>query len=355
MVFAAGTEEVKVNNPWDSLKDDLFGEIEQSRRELSEISLMLDQSQVEVNKLTQKNAVITSHLQQVFGQFDTVPRSDIRSSYDAALDAQQRLFVMRGQIDKLQSDRDHLERYKSLMERVVKSMEGMPAPTQEQAVQSTSMEMFELLIQAQEAERQRLARQMHDEPAQALSNFILQTEIAMRLFDIDPVRAKEELSSLKTAASVTFQKVRDFIFQLRPMMLDDLGLIPTLNRYIEAFRTSSPIEVRLNVTGTEQRLEPYQEVMIFRAIQELLGNAVRHCQGTLIKVQIDSSDAEVRVTVDDNGKGFDADQAMTKGMGLKLIHDRVEMLNGEMEVDSVLGQGTRVSFRIPAKKTKVFA
>lgn len=355
MVFAAGTEEVKAAHPWESFKEELLGEIEQSRRELSEISLMLDQSQVEVNKLTQKNAMISSHLQQVLGQFDTVPRSDIRSSYDAALDAQQRLFVMRGQIDKLQSDRDHLERYKSLMDRVMKSMEGMPAPVEQQAVKSSSTEMFELLIQAQEAERQRLARQMHDEPAQALSNFILQTEIAMRLFEIDPVKAKEELLTLKNAASTTFQKVRDFIFQLRPMMLDDLGLIPTLNRYIEAFRTSSPIEVRLNVTGTEQRLEPYQEVMIFRAIQELLGNAVRHSQGTLIKVQIDSSDAEVRVTVDDNGKGFDADQAMTKGLGLKLIHDRVEMLNGEMEVDSVLGQGTRVSFRIPAKKTKVFA
>lgn len=355
MVFAGTPEEEKTTNQWDSLRDELTAEIDQSRRELSEISLMLEQSQVEVNKLTQKNATITSRLQQIQAQFDTMPRTDIRMAYDAALDAQQRLFVMRGQIEKLQSDRDHLERNKLLLERVVKAAEMIQAPDIRQPANSTSTDMFELLIQAQEAERQRLARQMHDEPAQALSNFILQTEIAMRLFDIDQARAKEELTSLKAAASTTFQKVRDFIFQLRPMMLDDLGLIPTLNRYIEAFSSTTTSEVRLNVTGTEQRLEPYQEVMIFRAIQELLGNATRHAQATMIKVQIDSSDAEVRVAVDDNGKGFDAIQAMTKGLGLKLIRDRVEMLNGEMEVDSVIGQGTRVSFKIPAKKTKVFA
>ena len=86
--------------------------------------------------------------------------------------------------------------------------------------------MIVRVVEAQEAERQRLSRQIHDGPAQALSNFILQTEIAMRLFDIDTERARAELQSLKTSATSTFQKVRDFIFDLRPMMLDDLGLVP---------------------------------------------------------------------------------------------------------------------------------
>ena len=130
----------------------------------------------------------------------------------------------------------------------------------------------EMIIQAQEAERGRLARKMHDGPAQALSNFILQTEIAMRLFDIDQSKAKEELAGVKTAASSTFQKVRDFIFDLRPMMLDDLGLVPTITRYVDTFKEQSGIEVRLISTGMEQRFESYLEVMVFRAIQELLGN-----------------------------------------------------------------------------------
>ena len=144
-----------------------------------------------------------------------------------------------------------------------------------------------MIVNAQEAERQRLSRQMHDGPAQAMSNFILQTEIAMRLLDVDPAQAKEELGSLKNAAMTTFQKVRNFIFELRPMMLDDLGLIPTIRKYMDAFKEQTGLEVNLTVTGTERRLEPYLEIMIFRAIQELLGNAARHSQAATIKMHVD--------------------------------------------------------------------
>jgi two-component system sensor histidine kinase DegS len=214
----------------------------------------------------------------------------------------------------------------------------------------------EMMIRAQESERQRLARQMHDGPAQALSNFILQTEIAMRLFDLDQQKAKEELVNLKTSATSTFQKVRDFITELRPMSLDDLGLAPTLLRNIETLKSQTGIDIRLTVTGLEQRLESYLEVMIFRAVQELVGNAIKHSGATNIKVQIDSTETDVRVNVDDNGKGFDV--ALIEegsGMGLKVIRDRVEMLGGRLEVDSVAGQGSRISFQIPAAQSKVFA
>src|SRR5512147_1641477 len=136
---------------------------------------------------------------------------------------------MRGQLDKLQSDRAHLSRYSSMVERVLQAIERGPVKDSSTGVNSTS-HTVEMMVQAQEAERQKLARQMHDGPAQALSNFILQTEIAMRLMDIDPAQARDELGDLKTSAMSTFQKVRNFIFELRPMMLDDLGLTPTLKK-----------------------------------------------------------------------------------------------------------------------------
>jgi two-component system, NarL family, sensor histidine kinase DegS len=348
-------EQFKGADETSSLNEDVQKELDLSNRELQEISLKLEQSQTEVNKLAQRNAAITAHLQQIQGQFDSTPRAEIRTSYDAALDAQQRLFVMRGQLEKLLSDQSRLERYKELLQRVSDAMELMVTQKSASKVISSMGQTVEMMVQAQEAERQRLARQMHDEPAQALSNFILQTEIALRLFDIDQAKAKEELVSLKTSATSTFQKIRDFIFELRPMMLDDLGLSPTLNRYVEAFKEQTGLDVRLTISGLDQRLEPYLEVMIFRAIQELLGNAARHSQASLIKVQVDSSVADVRVTVEDNGKGFDANLALEHGMGVKIIRERIEMLNGRMEVDSVIGQGTRISFQIPAVKTKVFA
>jgi two-component system, NarL family, sensor histidine kinase DegS len=196
---------------------------------------------------------------------------------------------------------------------------------------------------------------MHDEPAQALSNFILQTEIALRLFDVDQAKAREELGSLKQAATATFQKVRNFIFELRPMMLDDLGLAPTLTRYVEAFKESSGLEVRVSVGGLETRLEPYREVMVFRAIQELLNNAKRHSGASEISLQVDSFQEQVKVTVEDNGKGFIYEEALERGRGLKLLRERVEMLGGGLEVVSTPGQGAKVSFQIPAVKSAVFA
>jgi two-component system sensor histidine kinase DegS len=214
-----------------------------------------------------------------------------------------------------------------------------------------------MMIQAQEAERQRLSRQMHDGPAQALSNFILQTEIAMRLFDMDQDKARDELSNLKSSASNTFQQVRDFIFDLRPMMLDDLGLTPTIKRYIDAFRDKSGLDISVSVSGTEQRLESYLEVMIFRSVQELLTNSSLHSQASQIKVQIDITQAEVRVSVEDNGKGFDVNIIDTDeaGIGMKLIRERVEMLGGYFDVDSAIGQGARITFTVPISKPSSFA
>jgi two-component system sensor histidine kinase DegS len=133
------------------------------------------------------------------------------------------------------------------------------------------------------------------------------------------------------------------------MMLDDLGLAPTVKRYIDAINEQSGSDIQLTITGVERRLEPYLEVMVFRGVQELITNVLRHSQASQTMLQVDLGDANVKITVDDNGKGFDA-SILDEGesMGLKLIKDRSEMLGGYMDVESLIGQGTRVTFQIPA-------
>lgn len=329
---------------------DLKVQLEETERALREINLMIEQSQGEVTKLTQRNAAITSHLKQVQNQAGDASLDEIRMAYDSALDAQQRLFVMRGQLEKLQSDRTHLEKYKNLLSNLQDNYQTSSANAAVSPGKG-ALATVEMLVNAQESERQRLSRQMHDGPAQALSNFILQTEIAMRLLDVDPAQARDELGSLKASAMTTFQKVRHFIFELRPMMLDDLGLIPTIRRYADAFKEQSGMEVNVTITGSERRIEPYLEVMVFRAIQELMGNAFRHSQGSLLKVNLDLSDETIRVMVDDNGKGFDPDiLQQSKSLGLKLIQERVEMLGGSFEIETSPGKGARVIFFLPVRK-----
>jgi two-component system sensor histidine kinase DegS len=340
-------QEPKKPNPWDEFQRELEAEIDQSRRSLKEVSSMLEQSQTEMARLTQRNAVVTGHLQQVQAQLEELPRADIRMAYTAALDSQQRLLVMRGQLEKLQSDQAALNRYVGVLEKVHRmSLENLS-----RSRTGSSNGSLEMVINAQEAERQRLSRQMHDGPAQALSNFIVQAEIINRLFDMDAGKAKEELANLKTSAMATFQKVRSFIFDLRPMMLDDLGLVPTLRRYMDTFKEQTGLDCNLTIKGAERRFEPYVEVMIFRAVQELMGNAARHNVDNPVKIQVNVQitieENLVKVVVSDNGKGFDVEAAEQKGgLGLKLIRDRAEMLGGFSEVDSREGQGCRVTFQV---------
>lgn len=339
------------DNVLTKLHDSIQQDIDDTQRELREISLMLDQSQVEVEKLSQRNATITMHLQQVENQINDLPVSEVKTAYEAALNAQQRLVGMRGQLEKLQSDQHHLDRYLSTLRKIQQVLDGGVNLSSGKSMGGNSkLANAEMMIQAQETERQRLSRQMHDGPAQALSNFILQTEIAMRLFEVDQEKAREELSQLKGAASTTFQQVRDFIFDLRPMMLDDLGLAPTIKRYCNAFREKNKIEVMVSTTGNERRLESYIEVMIFRSMQELLNNVADHSQASQVKVHLDMGATRVQLMVEDDGKGFDPDgmQFGEKGLGIKVMQERAEMLGGDCVIDSAVGQGVRVTLTLPA-------
>lgn len=110
------------------------------------------------------------------------------------------------------------------------------------------------------------------------------------------------------------------------------------------------MDVNLTVTGAERRLEPYLEVMIFRAVQELLGNSSRHSQASSVKVHADMGSEIIRISVDDNGRGFDPEMLKeSSNLGLKLIRERAEMLGGNFEIDSTIGSGARISFTVHAK------
>jgi two-component system, NarL family, sensor histidine kinase DegS len=247
---------------------------EQAKRELKEIDVLIKQSEAEVERLAQRNAQITTYVSQI--RLDTAPREDIKEGYENMLNAQQRLFTMRGQLEKLQSDRRNLQRLIEVQNELLEYTAGLGsfnASKSNNKNNTPGQSTVVRVIQTEETARQSLVRKMHDGPASSLSNFILQAEICEKLFDSDPDQARAELQSLKTAAASTFGKVKDFIFDLRPMMLDDLGVVPTLRSYINSFEDKSGIPVSFSVSGNERRVPDHIEVTIFRAVQELLNNA----------------------------------------------------------------------------------
>jgi two-component system sensor histidine kinase DegS len=339
------------------LGEEARADLEQAQKELKEIDLLLQQTSAEVDRLAQRNAQATSALKQLEASLDTVPRVDLQAAYTAALDAQKRLFMMRGQLEKLQSDQHNIGRYVAYLRKVSDSLQSVadkpglaavPAGTDTEAGGQSSIVR---IIEAQEQERQRLVRQLHDGPAQSLTNLILQAEICERVFDSDTERARHELSELKTAVTGTFQKVRDYMFDLRPMMLDDLGLIPTLRRYVDHYNEKSGVPATLTVTGTERRFASYKEVVIFRVVQELLTNVRMHSHATRAQIFLDVSEDLVQATVEDNGSGFNVSEvlnaAQQKGIGLSTLRERVAMLGGDMRIDSAIGRGTKVTLQMP--------
>jgi len=345
-------------NPMEVFDREIEAEYEKALRTRKEIEMMIQQSQQDLNKLVRLNSERSAQLQQVHAQFETLPRVDIRSAYTNFMDAQQRLLVTRGQVEKLQNDVDAWGRYIQLLEKVRDQIARGFRPTAASGGSAfhggSGSATLEMVINAQENEREALSKRMHDGPAQTLSNFMIQTEIASRFLDVDPLRAKEEMNNLKNAAMSTFREVRTFITDLRPMMLDDLGPIPTIQRFVDSFKEQSGSDVSLVIKGSQanKRFPKFQAAMLFRAIQELVGNAHKHNQDSAAKPQIAVSigldEHTAKVTVSDNGKGFDPDEALKgKGLGLKLIRERVELIGGTMELDTAPGKGAKITFQVP--------
>jgi two-component system sensor histidine kinase DegS len=336
---------------FEKFADECNREYEQAQRELKEIDLLILQTTGEVERLAQRNSQVTNRLRQIEAALDTVSREDIREAYTTVLDTQQRLFTMRGQLEKLQNNQRSISRYLDLLRTVVEI--GASASPEPQIAEEgePAQPLVVRIIEAQERERLKLSRQMHDGPAQMLTNLILQAEICERLFESDTARARTELANLRTAVAATFQKVKGFILSLRPMMLDDLGVVPTLRRYVDTFSDNSGISTNLMVTGKERRVQSHKEVTIFRIVQELLNNAVDHAHAANVQISLDLSDDVVRVSVEDNGSGFELTDALNSPdadkLGLATMRERIEMLGGQIFFDSGLGRGSKVTFDLP--------
>jgi two-component system, NarL family, sensor histidine kinase DegS len=352
-------EQLFETSPKDEMIDLITQRVQTTKRRLTEVKDQIESVRTSVDREQTRYSNIATELRTIKENLDTVPREDIRDKYDEALDVRFRLATMRGQQEKFESNRDFMEQEIELLQQLLSRLQGFEiSDTAETGGGATNGALDIVgIIRTQEDERDKLARAMHDGPAQSLTNFILQAEIVQKLFARNPDRAAEELDSLKSNASKTFQKVRDFIFDLRPMMLNDLGAVPTVRRYVENYKEKSDIDVQLELMGEERRLEEYREVMIFRGIQSVMGLARDYASPTEIDVQLDMSPSVVRITVEDNGRGFDAEGMFDSGddarytdarvQALRMLKSHFELVGGTLDVRSDENEGTTVRMELP--------
>lgn len=324
-------------------------ERENLARKLREVQLLAEKTRTEVERLGQRSASLQAYVKQALqrGRLEEAAKY-----FEAALETQKRFLLVRGQVEKLEADKSQLERYQELLLRFLEAVEHLAGLLEgQEGPRASSADLVRMVIQAEQNVRRRVARQMHDGPAQALSNLILQAEIVRRLFERDPKQADQELESLENMAQQTFRKVRMFITELRPMALDDLGLVPTLQRYLNTMQQQMSLEVDFKYVGNPRRLEHFLEMLAFRLVQETLYEARGHGQVQRLAVLLDFQDPQwlfLRVQVE--GLGFDELPNEPQSDELRLIKEQVEQLGGHLEVRSHPGQGRQWEAQIPLGK-----
>lgn len=208
------------------------------------------------------------------------------------------------------------------------------------------------VVSAQEAERQRIARELHDGTGQTLTALGLGLAAAADRLDSDPAAVRRQLADMKQMNAQVLQEVHNVISDLRPSILDNLGLVPALRGHISAFESRTGIQAQLIVHGKTTRLKPEVETTVFRIVQESLTNVMRHAAARSVLVEITFNEAGIKLAIEDDGQGFDVARALAgedgrAAWGLLGIHERASLVGGTAELLSTPGQGTMVRVLIP--------
>ena len=201
-----------------------------------------------------------------------------------------------------------------------------------------------LQIRAQEEERKRVARDLHDEVNQALTAILLRLEA---LTQIAPPRLRDELAETKGLANQAMEELLQLARQLRPTALDDHGFLPAIEEQLRRFKAQHGVEIRLTTTGSLDDLGSEQQLVLYRVTQEALNNIARHARASHVDVAIRRSNGSVALAVTDDGEGFDYANER-RGLGLDGMAERARLVDGDFEVSTRPGKGTKLQLTVPA-------
>ncbi|MEC3620185.1 two-component sensor histidine kinase DegS [Bacillus subtilis] len=360
----------------DGSKDEVFQIGEQSRQQyeqLVEELKQIKQQVYEVIELGDKLEVQTRHarnrLSEVSRNFHRFSEEEIRNAYEKAHKLQVELTMIQQREKQLRERRDDLERRLLGLQEIIERSESLVSQitvvlnylnqdlrevglllADAQAKQDFGLR----IIEAQEEERKRVSREIHDGQAQMLANVMMRSELIERIFrDRGAEDGFQEIKNLRQNVRNALYEVRRIIYDLRPMALDDLGLIPTLRKYLyttEEYNGKVKIHFQCIGETEDQRLAPQFEVALFRLAQEAVSNALKHSESEEITVKVEITKDFVILMIKDNGKGFDLKEAKekkNKSFGLLGMKERVDLLEGTMTIDSKIGLGTFIMIKVP--------
>lgn len=342
-------------------------EIEDELIKLKKKILKIIEESDRLEKLEKESRKRLLEVSKNFTKFTEFTEEDIKQAYETAKDLQVSLSLKRQEEKDLIKQRTILEMRLKKSKEVVERSEALASKVGvalgylsgnlqgvfeqlEDIQQRQSMGIK--IIKAQEQERQRVSKEIHDGPAQTMANIVLKAELCDRLIDLDIEKAKNELNTLKGVVRESLKDIRKIIYDLMPMSLDDLGLIPTIQRLILNFEEETKISVDFVVNNKGEIKESIIQLTIFRIVQEALNNIKKHSKAQNVIIRINIGTEKIYLKIIDDGIGFNVgekvDSFNTKsGFGLYSIRERVDLLKGKIEIDSELGKGTKINVIVP--------
>lgn len=360
----------------DQSKTEIFEIGEQSRQdyesiidEIKKIKKMVIEIIEEEETLDKEVRRARLRLSEVSKHFDRYSEEEVRQAYEHAHNLQVKLTMTRQIEQQLRNRRDELERRVISIQKtidradrlvsqisvVLNYLTGDLKNVSEIIADAREKQEFGLkIIEAQEEERKRLSREMHDGPAQLLANVMMRSDLIEKIYRERGIEeALEEIRGLKKTVRDALYEVRHIIYDLRPMALDDLGLVPTLKKYlqtVEEYNKVRNIRIPFIFIGKERRLNSKMEVALFRLIQESVQNALKHAKPTEIQVKLEVNLHRVIAIIKDDGIGFDPSVKKEGSFGIRGMKERVELLEGKLAIQSEKGVGTKVIIDVPINK-----
>lgn len=351
-------------------KKEIFTIAETSRNEYESVLVQLENLKSEIRSLIDRNDALhislkkaRHNLAKVSQDFSGRREERLEEAYKRTNELQVEYVQMFEREQQQKKQRDELERRLIRISDYIEKADNlgtqMSIISQYLSADMAEMNQFFIsaqekqklglrLLEVQEEERKSLSREIHDGPAQMLANVLLRSDIIEKTFkERGSDAAIQEIRATRQMIREALSEVRRIIYNLRPMALDDLGLIPTLRKHIDTMKAITESELLLQVIGTQKRLPSTYEVALFRITQEGLQNAVKHAQAESVLVKLEILRDKVILIIKDDGIGFDVTQKKDGSYGLLGIQERLEVLNGTLECTSTIGLGTRVYIEIP--------
>ncbi|WP_226536027.1 sensor histidine kinase [Fictibacillus halophilus] len=339
-------------------------EFQQLHRELELVKQQVIEVIYKADKTEEYAKLARTRLAEVSKHFQKYSELDIRDAYENANKYQIELSIIRQTEKQLREKRDELERRILTLNETVQKAESLAGQISvvlnylngdlrkiNELVQDAKQKQeFGLqIIEAQEEERKRVSREIHDGPAQLMANVLIRSELLEKIYvEKGTDAARAEIKDLRVMVRDSLKEVRRIIYDLRPMALDDLGLVPTLDKYLRNVKERSGKTVELHALGQSRRFPTKMEIAIFRLIQESVSNAVKHSDANLIEVKLEFTQKFISLYIRDDGKGFDTSKpAKSNSFGMMGMRERVELLEGTLKVKSRLNYGTSVYIQIP--------